>query len=423
MSTCTYEKEFVEILKEELVPAEGCTEPISVAFAGAKAREVLNGIPDTINIRCSGDLIKNIRCVTVPNTGNLVGIEASVIAGIVGGDSSKKLEVISNLSEDLLPEIHELLNKNIVKVSLLETPLNLHYILECKKGKDSCKIEIKDFHTNITKIVKNGEIIFEKNNEGNFYKSGIDRSMLTVEKIKTFADTVDISVLKSLLSKQVEYNMKIAKNCLEKNFAVSIGKTILKHDSTIYGRMKAFAASASEARMSGCSMPVIINSGSGNQGIASSVPIVIYSQENKLTEEKMFRALALSNLLTIYQKSHIGRLSAFCGAISATVSSGAALTYLENGSLEQIKMTIINSLANVSGVVCDGAKPSCASKIVTGLEASFLGHFLALDNHSYNPFSGIIKQDADSTITAVGKIARQGMKETDHVILKIMMED
>ncbi len=419
-----YEETFFDILKEELVPAEGCTEPISIAFAGAKAREVLGGIPDKMEIQCSGDLIKNIRCVTVPNTGNLVGIEASLIAGIVGGDASKELEVIANLDQKLLPKINELIAKKTVKVGLLKTPLNLHYILHCEKGDDSCEIEIKNLHTNITKIVKNNEIIFEKDNSNEkFYGLKTDRSLLTVEKILNFANEATLEDLKKALSAQARFNMDIAEQCFEKNYAVSIGKTILKRDNSVYGKMKAYAASASEARMSGCSMPVIINSGSGNQGIASSVPVIVYAQEKNIEEEKMYRALALSNLLTIYQKTYIGRLSAFCGAISAAVSSGAALTYLENGNLDQIKMTIINALANVSGVVCDGAKPSCASKIVTGLEAAFLGHFLAMDNHSYNPFSGIIKKDADSTISAVGKIASQGMRETDHVILNIMLED
>jgi L-cysteine desulfidase len=417
MSQVQYEKEFFQILEEELVPAEGCTEPISLAFAGAK------GIPDSISIKCSGNLIKNIRCVTVPNTGNLVGIEASLIAGIVGGESSKKLEVISSLNNDHINEIHKLLSKDIVQVEILDTPLNLHYILSCKKADDVVVIEIKDLHTNITMISLNGEIIFEKSSGIDEY-CGVetDRSILTVERILDFSNSVDIDKLKPILDPQIKYNMAIAEKGLTKHFGVSIGQTILKHNKTIYGKMKAYTAAASEARMSGCSMPVITNSGSGNQGIATSVPVILYAKHKYACDSKLYRALVLSNLLTLYQKSFIGRLSAFCGAISAAISSGATMTYLEGGSAEQIKMTIVNALANVSGVVCDGAKPSCASKIVTGLEAGFLGHWLAMENQAYNPFSGILKNTCDRTIQAVGQMARQGMKETDHVILNLMLE-
>ena len=278
-------------------------------------------------------------------------------------------------------------------------------------------------HTNITSIKLNDEIIFEKPS-GNEEYCGVetDRSILTVQRICDFANTADFKTLEELLKIQIDYNMAIAEVGLTRTFGVAIGQTILKHDHSIYGKMKAYTAAASEARMSGCSMPVITNSGSGNQGLATSIPVILYARHKCTTEETMYRALVLSNLLTLYQKSFIGRLSAFCGAISAAVSSGATLTYIEGGSVEQIKMTIINALANVSGVVCDGAKPSCAAKIVTGLEAGFLGHFLAMENHSYNPYSGILKDDADETIHAVGRMARQGMKETDAVILNLMME-
>lgn len=423
MSEINLENEFLQILKEELVPAQGCTEPISLAFAGAKARELLKGIPDQVIIKCSGNLIKNIRCVTVPNTGNLVGIEASLLSGIVGGDFSKGLEVISGLTKDHLITINKLLLDNIVEVQLLDTPTNLHYILYCKRGEDTCEIEIKNLHTYITNIKLNDEVIFKKDvGIEEFFGVETDRSVITIERVLDFSNNIDIEKIKPVIETQIEYNMAIAETGLKRNFSVKIGETILKHDRSIYGKMKAYTASASEARMSGCSMPVITNSGSGNQGLTTSIPIVLYSKHKCISEEKMYRALILSNLLTIYQKGFIGRLSAFCGAISAAISVGATLTYIEGGSLEQIKMSVINALANVSGVVCDGAKPSCAAKIVTGLEAAFLGHFLAMDNHSYNPFSGILKENADETIQAIGKMAQEGMRETDHVILNIMME-
>ncbi len=424
MSIELYEKQIYKILEEELVPAKGCTEPISIAFAAAKAREILGEMPEKMTVSASGNLIKNIRCVTVPNTGNLVGIEASAIVGMVGGDSSLDLEVITNISENDLSMVNQYLLKKMVKVTLLETPLNLHFILKAQSKNNEVMIEIKNLHTNIVKITKNNETIFEKNQvKEDYFGVETDRSFLTIERIIEFAENADIGQLRKILKRQIHDNMAIAKKGIEGHFGVEIGKTILKHDQTIYGKIKAYTAAASEARMSGCSLPVITNSGSGNQGIASSIPVIIYSEHLGVSDEKMHRALILSNLLTIYQKGYIGRLSAFCGAISATVSSGATLTYLVGGSIDQIKMTITNSLANVSGVVCDGAKPSCASKIVTGLEASFLGHHIAMENRQYNPLSGILMDSADQTITAVGKMASVGMKDTDRVILALMLED
>lgn len=424
MTIYQYEDQFYQILKEELVPAKGCTEPIAIAFAAAKARAILGDYPNKIIVSASGNLIKNIRCVTVPNTGNLVGIEASAIAGMVGGDSDLDLEVISNITEEDLQLINQYLLKKIVRVTLLDTPLNLHFTLKASTANDEVFIEIKNLHTNIVKITKNNQVIYEKSHvKEEYFGVETDRSFLTIERIIHFCESTDIHQLRKILERQIKDNMAIAEKGLQGQFGVEIGKTILKHDQTIYGKIKAYTAAASEARMSGCSLPVITNSGSGNQGIASSIPVIIYANHINASEEKMLRSLALSNLLTIYQKGYIGRLSAFCGAISATVSSGATLTYLEGGSLEQVKMTITNALANVSGVVCDGAKPSCASKIVTGLEASFLGHHLAMENRQYNPLSGILKDSADGTINAVGKMASEGMKDTDKVILALMLED
>lgn len=420
----SYNDKIFAILKEELVPAKGCTEPIAIAFASAKAREVLGEMPEKIVVSASGNLIKNIRCVTVPNTGNLVGIEASAIVGMVGGDSDLDLEVISNISEQDLEQIHQYLLKKIVRVTLLDTNLNLHFTLTAKSKNHEVMIEIKNLHTNIVKILKDQQTIYEKQVEDNeFFGVETDRSFLTIERIINFAESANIDDLDQLLKRQINDNMAIAQKGIEGHFGVQIGRTILKHDRSIYGKMKAYTAAASEARMSGCSMPVITNSGSGNQGIASSVPVIIYAEHKKVPKDKMLRALVLSNLLTIYQKSYIGRLSAFCGAISAAVSAGATITYLEGGSIEQIKMTISNALANVSGVVCDGAKPSCASKIVTGLEASFLGHHIAMENRQYNALSGILKDSADHTITAVGKMASEGMKDTDRVILALMLDN
>lgn len=423
MKELKYHKKIFDILNEELVPAKGCTEPISIAYAAAKAREILNTLPTKVEIYASGNLIKNIRCVTVPNTGHLVGMEASVLAGMIGGESKLGLEVISNITDENLKLIHEYVLKNIVEVKLLETSLNLHFKLYAYTDKDILMIEVQNLHTNIVKITKNEQIIFEKEHISDaFFGVETDRSFLTIERIVNFSETADLEHLKTILKRQIHDNMTIAEKGMSGEFGVQIGQTIMKYDKSIFGKIRAYTSAGSEARMSGCSASVITNSGSGNQGIASSVPVILYARHIGVTKEKLYRALALSNLLTIYQKGFIGRLSAFCGAISAAVSSGATITYLDGGNIEQIKMTISNALANVSGVVCDGAKPSCASKISTGLDAAFLGHHLAMENKHYHPLSGILKNSADDTITAVGKMASEGMKDTDKVILGIMLE-
>lgn len=417
-----YDKAFFQILQEELIPALGCTEPISIAFASAKARDILGSVPEHIDIKCSGSLLKNIKCVSVPNT-QIQGVEASIMAGIIVGDASLGMEVLSKMKGSDIESIQKMLNQNICKVSLLDSPLNLHFILRFEKGEECVEVEIQNLHTNIVRITKNEEHLFEaKADLLKYYGVLSDRSFMTVKNIYEFIERANIDDLKIIIGPQVKLNMEIAQEGFDKEYGVSIGDAILGRDSSVFGKMKAYAASASEARMCGSSMPVITNSGSGNQGLATSIPVIIYAREHKIPEEKMYRALALSNLLTIYQKNYIGRLSAFCGATSASAGSGAAITYLAGGSLKQIEMTIINSLADASGIVCDGAKASCASKIAASLEAAFIGHSIAMNNKVYHPHSGILGKDADETIAFVGRIANEGMKDTNDVILKVMME-
>ncbi len=417
-----YVKEFLQILQEELVPALGCTEPIAIAFAGAKAREVLGGMPSKITVKCSGSLLKNIKCVSVPNT-KLHGVEASVLSGLLVGDSNKGMEVLSSFQESHIPLVESWIKKGICKVELLKSPLNLHFIVRYENEEGSSEVEIQNLHTNITRILKNDETVFEAEADLlKYYGVLTDRRFFSVENIYEFAKGANIEDLKIIMGPQVLLNMQIAKEGFEKPFGVSIGDAILNFDKTVFGKMKAFAASASEARMCGSSLPVITNSGSGNQGIATSVPVIVYAMENNIPEEEMYRALALSNLLTIYQKNHIGRLSAFCGAISASCGAGAAVTYLAGGTLDQIKMTVVNSLADASGIVCDGAKASCASKIASSLESAFIGHYIAMNHKVYPPYSGILGKDADETIAYVGRIAKDGMKDMNDVILEVMME-
>ena len=408
-------RQYFKILAEELVPALGCTEPIAIALASAKAREVLGVMPERIVAKCSGNLVKNVKCVIVPNTDDLVGIEASAIMGAVGGDCSKGMEVLGGVTKDQIREANELYKKGICAVELLDTPLNLHLIIEAYAGDDSAVVEVKNLHDNITFISRNGKTLFESNErDGLYYGVLTDRSVLTFDRIYDFAETTPIEELKAVFATQIEDNMAIAEEGLTGKYGVGIGAALIANDKSVFGKVKAYASAASEARMSGCVLPVVTNSGSGNQGITASVPVVVYARENGICDEKLYRALALSNLLTVYQKT-------FCGAVSAAAASGCAITYLAGGSLDRIKMTLVNALANVSGIVCDGAKASCGAKISAGLDAAITGHYLAMRDKFYRPHTGILQSDVDLTIGAVGRMAMEGMRDTDRVILKIML--
>lgn len=418
------EKNYIKILSEELIPVMGCTEPISVAYAAAKAREVLGAEPERILAQCSGNIIKNVKSVTIPNSRNLVGIEAATILGATGGNASRKLEVINEITEEAVKRTHELVAmEGYCKVELLESDVLLHVIITVFKGDDRVTVEIKHSHSNISKITKNNDVLFENaDDESKYLGVFSDRSILNVTDIKDFADNIELEKIKPLLEKQINYNMAIAKEGLTGKYGLGIGKILLEHypDTTIT-KVKVYAASGSEARMSGCTLPVVTNSGSGNQGIACSIPVIIYGKEKGFSEEKIYRALVFSDLITIHQKTFIGRLSAFCGAVSASCASGAAITYLEGGSLTQIKNTIINTLANISGIVCDGAKASCASKIASGLDASIMAHHLAMNDRVYENGCGLVKEDVEDTITTIGRLGKIGMKETDIEILNMML--
>lgn len=417
--------DYLQILKEELVPAMGCTEPIAIAYAAAKAREVLGKKPQKIIAKCSGNIVKNAMCVTVPNTGDLVGIKASAIIGVLAGDPNKELQVISEVKEEHIIEANNLMTEEYCFVERLDTEIQLHIIMEVYSEDDSAVVEIKYAHNNISKIIKNGEILFEGNQDPSKYLGVfIDRSILNVNDIFDFANSVDINDVKELLDKQIEYNMTIAEEGLKGEYGVGIGKMLMKcYPESIVTKLKVYAAAASEARMSGSSLPVMTNSGSGNQGMATSIPVIIYAKEKGLSEERLYRGLIFSNLMTIHQKTGIGRLSAFCGAVSAGCASGAAITYLEGGTLEQINKTVTNTLANISGIVCDGAKASCAAKIATSVDASMMSHYLAMEGQCYSPRTGILKENIEETITAVGRLGKEGMKETDKEILDIMLEE
>ncbi|MDD3337711.1 MAG: L-serine ammonia-lyase, iron-sulfur-dependent, subunit alpha [Lachnospiraceae bacterium] len=415
-------QEFLDILKEELIPAMGCTEPIALAYVGAKARDVLGCEPERIIARCSGNIIKNVRCVRIPNSDGMIGVEAAVALGVIGGDATKAMEVLEDVTDAQIARTKELLAAQRCKVEFLESEIPLHIIVELCKGEEEVLVEIQNTHLNITRIIKNGENIFTSGS-GKEQKVKANRTNLNVDNIKEFADTIEIRTIKKLIDKQIRCNMDIAYEGMSGDYGVGIGKTIKEcYHEGVVTRMKAYTSAASEARMDGCDMPVIINSGSGNQGIASSVPVIVYAREKNIGAEKLYRALVFSSLLTIYQKEFIGKLSAFCGAVSASCAAGAAITYMIGGTSEQIKNTVGNTLANIPGIICDGAKVSCAAKIATSLDASMMSHYLAMQGRAYKAYTGILKEEAGETISCVGYIGKVGMQQTDKEIIKIMLQ-
>ncbi len=415
-------RNYLAILKEEMVPAMGCTEPIALAYGAARAREVLGAEPEKITAYCSGNIIKNVRCVVIPNSGGLTGIPAGVVLGAVGGDASRNMEVLEHVDDAARARTRELLAKEICHVEILDSPVVLHFILEMTAGDDTVSLEIKYDHINVTKIIKNGEVLLDRDETGEQTEEA-DRNLLNLEDIKEFSDTVALEDVKDLLDAQIRCNMTIAREGMTGRYGLGIGRVIREsYSDDMLTRMRSLTAAASEARMGGCDLPVIINSGSGNQGIACSVPLIVYAREMELPEYSLYRALVFSNLLTVYQKLYIGKLSAFCGAVSASCASGAAITYMVGGSLDRIKKTIENTLANIPGIICDGAKISCAAKIAASLDAAFLAHHLAMNNQGYAPYTGILQEETSETISCVGLIGKEGMKETDKEILKIMIE-
>ena len=421
--------QFIAILQEELVPALGCTEPIAIAYAGAHARALLGEIPDRVCIKSSGNIIKNVKSVTVPNSGNMKGIPAAAAIGIIGGNPDKGLEVLADITESDIASTKEFLEKIPCKVSLLDTVASLHFIVEVFAGADSASVEIIHQHTNIVHTTKNGKDVLSVPFDPASANAALtDRSGLSVKKILEFADTIDLNRVRPILERQIDYNTRIAQEGLEHRYGINAGANLLKAAEaeqavTLKIRAQAAAAAGSDARMSGCTLPVVTNSGSGNQGLTASLPVIVFAEEKKLPHDKLLRGLLVSNLIAIHQKTRIGRLSAYCGAVSAACGSGAAVTYLSGGSYEQVCETITNTLAVVSGIVCDGAKPSCASKIATSVDAALNAHYLAMQNRVFEPGEGIVKGDIEKTIAGVGAVAADGMRETDKVILRIMVDD
>lgn len=417
-------EEYLEILKRELVPALGCTEPIALAYLGAVASQMLGCIPERIEIACSGNLIKNVKSVTVPSSNGMRGIEAAVILGAVGGKAELQLEVLSEIKPEHIETAKKMLEKNCCKVKYLESNSTLHAICEAFAGEHTVRIELKDTHTNIVSIKKDNHVVFIKKEIENVTteKESVVK-ILDFDSILDFADRTPAEALRPILKRQIQYNMQIAEEGLKNDYGACVGQTLLKNSNKadIKTIAKAYAAAGSDARMSGCSMPVIINSGSGNQGITASLPVIKFAEYANIGEEKLLKALAVSNLVTIWQKQRLGSLSAFCGAVCAAGGSGAGIAYIMGCGREVIKKTVINTLANVEGIVCDGAKSSCAAKIASSLDAAFLGMQMAVSGKGFRPGEGMVKSDIDETMETIMEMGREGMKETDKKILELMV--
>lgn len=414
---------YVKILKYELVPAFGCTEPISIAYGAAKAAAILGQVPDKVKVEASGNIIKNVKSVVIPNTDGLKGLEAAVAAGVIAGNADKELEVINDVTPEGKKEIRKYLERDCINIELAESALLFDLIITAYAGESYSKVRISHSHTNIVLIEKNGELLYEKPLEEIHSEIAEDKKLLTVEDIIIFANEVVIDDVRETLDRQIQFNTAIAEEGLNNNYGANIGKVILQTygSEDVKVRAKAKAAAGSDARMSGCELPVVINSGSGNQGITASVPVIEFAKELKVTQEKLYRALVVSNLVAIHTKTGIGVLSAFCGAVSAGCASGAGIAYLYGGDFQEIAHTIVNSLAITSGIVCDGAKPSCAAKIATAIESGIFGYYMYKEDQQFRGGDGIVKKGVEETIRSVGKLGRKGMFETDKEILRIMI--
>ncbi|MBR3680758.1 MAG: serine dehydratase subunit alpha family protein [Clostridia bacterium] len=412
---------YVNVLRDELVPAMGCTEPIAIAYAAARARAALGTMPESCEIAVSGNIIKNAKSVVVPHTRGMKGIGAALAAGIVAGNPDARLEVISHVTEEQIAEIHRLVKTLPIKITLAESEYPFDIGVRLFAGGNSSFVRITNRHTNVVLVERNGEVLYEGEiNEAIEAK----KRELSVEDIFTFANEVDIKDIKPIIKRQIDYNMAIAEEGIRGDWGAGVGRVYLSaYSPDIATRAKAYAAAGSDARMNGCELPVIINSGSGNQGMTASVPVIIYWRELGLSEEILYRALCLSNLITIHVKHGIGTLSAYCGAVIAGAGAGCGIAYLYGGNYSDVAHTLVNALAVDSGLICDGAKASCAAKIATAVENGILGYNLHRAGKQFYGGDGIIKKGVENTITSVARLARDGMTVTDREILNIMLDE
>ena len=413
---------YVKILEEELIPAMGCTEPIAIALAAAKARETLGSMPLACRVEVSGNIIKNVKAVTVPNTGGLKGIEAAAAAGIVAGKAELELEVLSQVTAEEIAAMAEFLKDCEVTVVPALGDRVFYIRVTAEGGGHSASCEIVDYHTNITCIQKDGKVVFQSQGGSGEKQEQTDRSVLSVEEIIRFADCLDTADVAEVIRRQVAYNSAISAEGLKGGWGAEVGKTIRDvYGNDVAVRAKAAAAAGSDARMSGCELPVVIVSGSGNQGMTTSLPVIEYARDMGADEDALIRALVVADLVTIHQKTGIGRLSAFCGAVSAGCGAASGVAYLKGGRYREVAHTIANALAICSGMICDGAKPSCAAKIAAAVDAGLMGYHMFMSGHQFVDGEGIIKKGVENTIGNVGRLAREGMRRTDEEILHIMV--
>ncbi|MBS6518111.1 MAG: serine dehydratase subunit alpha family protein [Clostridium sp.] len=418
---------YTAILNTELITALGCTEPIAIAYAGAKVREVLGVMPESCSIACSGNIIKNVKGVTVPNSGGMKGIDTAAVLGIVGGNPEKVLAVLEDITPAQIEETKRLTASGFCQCELIEGVENLYLIITARAGSETAQVEIRNFHSNITKITKNGAILFDASQmeSGCTGQASVfpDKSLLNVKDILEYASSVNLEDIRPVISRQIACNTAISQEGLRNPWGVQTGRTLLdafgsEHVSV---RAKAAAAAGSDARMSGCPLPVVINSGSGNQGMTVSLPVIEYAKEYHISEERLIRALAMSNLIALHQKKYIGSLSAYCGAVSAACGAGAAIAWMLGAGYSEISMVITNTIASIGGMVCDGAKPSCAVKIASAVDCAVTALHLSRRGLCFQPGEGLVMENVEKTIESIGRMGREGMRTTDVEILNIML--
>ena len=411
---------YAAILKSHLRPAMGCTEPIAIAYAAAKARQVLGVMPERMVARCSGNIIKNVKGVNVPNAGGQKGVQVAAILGALAGNPDLELQVISQVPDEAVEEVRKLNKARICTCELEEGVENLFIRIEAYAGDESAVVEIKTKHNHISRMEKNGEVLLVADDI--VTADAGDKSQLNLKDIMEFAETCDLSDVDDLITKQIEYNTAISNEGLTNGWGTEVGRILMESGSgSVSTRASARAAAGSDARMNGCAMPVVINAGSGNQGITCTMPVVTYAEELGVSTEKLHRAMVLTNLVALHQKRYIGNLSAYCGAVSAGTAAACGIAYLHGENYDVIGRTIINALGNTGGIVCDGAKASCAAKIASAVEAGILGYEMSKRGKVFAFGEGIVEGDYEQTIRNFGRLAKEGMKDTDIEILNIMI--
>ena len=423
--TSTVYKTYVEILKRELVCAMGCTEPIAIAYCAAVARKALGTLPSEIDVAASGNIIKNVKSVIVPNTGGLRGIEAAAAIGALAGDAEAGLQVVSHVTQEEIAALPGYMEQTAFSVSAAESEFLLDIEVTVRANGHFATVRAVQEHTNIVLVETDAGVLFSKDPDEDTGKDegAPDYTLLNVADICEFADTCELDDVRPILERQLSCNCAIAEEGLRGNYGAGIGKVLLAaYGDDVRTRARAYAAAASDARMNGCDLPVVINSGSGNQGITASLPVYIYAKELGASEEKLYRALLVSNLVTLHEKTGIGRLSAYCGAVSAGAGAGAGITYLHGGGCREISHTIVNALAVTSGIVCDGAKSSCAAKIAMAVEAGILGFEMYSCGKQFYGGDGLVAKGVENSIANFSRLGRVGMRETDKEIIRMMTE-